>query len=220
MDIFQNLSGSPITATVKIVGNLGSGTATTVFNTSDGDTTVEVTDQWIGTDDADGTGTPAIIHYIHGPTGIVPATTQVIGDNIEWTYNLTVPANSTVRLASFTVLNATQAGVEADVNVLVTPTAFGGQAGTFLTQAELNSLVNFQFNIDPVADAGGPYTVGEGGSVVLTGAASADVDGTIELYEWDLDNNGSYEVTGMTPTFSAATIDGDDSRIVDLGDGR
>ncbi len=130
VDVFTNPTGSPITTTVRIVGNLGSDAATTVFNTlnSDGtfDAIVDATDRWIGTDDADGSGTPAIIHYIHGSNGIVPVSAQVVGDNIEWTYNLTVPASQTVRLAHFTILDATRAGAEAAAAALVTSGGFGG----------------------------------------------------------------------------------------------
>ena len=57
---------------MRISGDLGSDAATTVFSTFDGDTTVEVADQWIGTD-ANGTPpTPALIHYVHGPQGLDP----------------------------------------------------------------------------------------------------------------------------------------------------
>jgi PKD repeat protein len=34
---------------------------------------------------------------------------------------------------------------------------------------------------------------------------SYDSDGTIALYEWDLDGNGSYETTGPRPTIRYAT---------------
>jgi hypothetical protein len=68
------------TTTVRIVGNLGSNSATSVFATSDGDTTLETTDQWIGTDDTDGTGTPAVIHYIHGPAGLQPTSVVRTGN--------------------------------------------------------------------------------------------------------------------------------------------
>ena len=69
VDTFTNSTGSSITTTVEIVGDLGSGAATTVFATSDGTGVVSPADQWIGTD---GGGTPAIIHYIHGPSGLQP----------------------------------------------------------------------------------------------------------------------------------------------------
>ena len=68
IDTFTNSTGSAITTSVNIVGNLGSDAATNVFATSDGSGIVSPNDQWIGTDDAsDGSGTPAVIHFIHGP---------------------------------------------------------------------------------------------------------------------------------------------------------
>ena len=92
VDTFTNSTGSTITAPVRVVGNLGSDTNTVVFATSDGDTIVETTDWWFGTDDADGTGTPAVIHLLHGPAGLVPSNVAVTDDNVEWMYNLTVEA--------------------------------------------------------------------------------------------------------------------------------
>jgi autotransporter-associated beta strand protein len=145
VEVFANLTGSPITATVHIAGNLGSDAATQVFATSDGDTTVGTTDQWVGTDDADGSGTPAIIHFIHGPAGLQPSAVQVSGDNIDWTYSLTVQPGQTVRLAEFTILNSTRSGAIAAANALVTDSGFGGQAAAFLSAADLASLANFQF---------------------------------------------------------------------------
>ena len=73
------------------------------------------------------------------------------GDNIEWTYNLTVPAGETVRLANFTILSTTRAEAEAAANALVTSSGFGGQAAAFLTPQELASLANFD-NTPPTAD--------------------------------------------------------------------
>ncbi len=74
--------------------------------------------------------------------------------------------------------------------------------------------------MDPIAEAGGPYTVPEGGTVVLDGSASYDPDGPnrIVSYAWDLDGDGSFGETGpdavrgdetrIRPTFSAAGLDG------------
>jgi hypothetical protein len=56
----------------------------------------------------------------------------------------------------------------------------------------------------PVADAGGPYNADEGGNVTLDGSASSDPDGTIVAWDWDLDNNGSFETSGATALFDAA----------------
>lgn len=149
VDTFVNAESAVDVIEVKMLGNLGSDAATTVFATSDGDLLVEPTDLWFGTDDGDGTGTPAIIHLLHGPFGLQPTSVNVIEDNVEWTYDLTVPAGETKRLASFTVLGTTQAEAIAAANALVTNTGFGGQAAAFLTTEELASLANFEFNSAP-----------------------------------------------------------------------
>ncbi len=149
VDAFTNNQASAITMTVTIVGNLGSDAATTVFATSDGDLIVEPTDWWFGTDDGDGTGTPAIIHLLHGPGGLIPSSVNVIQDNVQWTYDLTVGAGVTKRLAQFTVLGTTRAQAIAAANTLVTNSGFGGEAAAFLTPGELASLANFQFSSPP-----------------------------------------------------------------------
>jgi hypothetical protein len=144
VDVFTNPTTSDITTTVHIVGNLGSDTATTIFATSSGGTAPSVNDQWIGTDDADNTGSPAIITYIRGPLGLKPTQVTVNSDNIEWTYSITVPAKQTIRLAHFTILSNTRVGALTEANALFPNGGFGNHAGDFLSQAELNSLENFQ----------------------------------------------------------------------------
>jgi nitrous oxidase accessory protein NosD len=51
-------------------------------------------------------------------------------------------------------------------------------------------------NTTPLADAGGPYTISEGNGVILDASGSYDPDviiGDSLTYEWDIDNNGSYD---------------------------
>jgi hypothetical protein len=74
-------------------------------------------------------------------------------------------------------------------------------------------VARFFVNAAPTADAGGPYSVGEGGSVQL-GASGSDPNGDTLTYDWDFDNDGIFETTGQTPTFSAASLDGPSSRTV------
>jgi len=57
-------------------------------------------------------------------------------------------------------------------------------------------------NEPPTVDPGGPYAVGEGGSVQLT-ATGVDPEGGPLTYAWDLDDNGTFETSGQTVTFSA-----------------
>ncbi|UCD35154.1 MAG: PKD domain-containing protein [Nitrospiraceae bacterium] len=54
-------------------------------------------------------------------------------------------------------------------------------------------------NIPPVADAGGPYSGVEGQVVSLDGSGSQDPDGTITLYEWDVDSDGIFEYNSTLP---------------------
>lgn len=73
-----------------------------------------------------------------------------------------------------------------------------------------------ELNKPPTAEANGPYSVDEGGSVVLSSAGSTDPDGDPLSFEWDLDNNGSFETSGASPTFSAAGRDGPATQTVVL----
>lgn len=70
-------------------------------------------------------------------------------------------------------------------------------------------------NAPPTAEANGPYDVDEGSSVQLSSAGSSD-DDAIVAYDWDLDNNGSFETPGASPNFSAVAIDGTTSQTVVL----
>jgi hypothetical protein len=181
VDTFNNPTSLPTNIPVRILGNLGSDAATTVFATSDGDLIVEPTDLWFGTDDADGTGAPAIIHLLRGPFGLQPASVNAIEDNIEWTYDLTVPAGETVRLAHFTVLGTTRAEAIAAANALVTHNGFGGEAAAFLSQEELDSLVNFQFNTSPTDLSLSPNSIAEN----LPGSSSVGSFSTVDANSGD-----------------------------------
>jgi predicted extracellular nuclease len=68
-------------------------------------------------------------------------------------------------------------------------------------------VARFSVNAAPSADAGAPYTVGEGGTVLLS-ATGNDPEGGPLTYAWDLDNNGSFETGGQNVTFSAGALDG------------
>jgi hypothetical protein len=85
------------------------------------------------------------------------------------------------------------------VNTLYAPTAFRSSDHDPV-------LVGLTLAGAPTVDAGGPYEIVEGTSGTLTATGTEPDDATL-LYEWDLDDDGTFETTGATPTFSAAGIE-------------
>ncbi|MBI4321465.1 MAG: PKD domain-containing protein [Chloroflexi bacterium] len=64
-------------------------------------------------------------------------------------------------------------------------------------------------NNPPVANAGGPYTTKVGLGVTLDGSASTDPDlpfGDTLSYSWDINNDGTYDLSGASTTLSWAQI--------------
>lgn len=68
-------------------------------------------------------------------------------------------------------------------------------------------------NTAPSVDAGGPYTVNEGGSISV-GATGSDPEDDALTYEWDLDDDGTYETSGETVAFSAAALNAPATRTI------
>ncbi len=65
----------------------------------------------------------------------------------------------------------------------------------------------------PMVDAGGPYDVVEGDSVVVS-ATGSQPDGQALTYRWDLDDDGSFETPGQSVTFPAAGLNGPVTRTI------
>ena len=86
------------------------------------------------------------MHYIHGYAGLLPNAVNIENDNIYWSYDITVPAGESVRLAHYTILADTRAAAEAAAAAVVTTGGFGGEAAAFLSQSEIDSITNFQFD--------------------------------------------------------------------------
>lgn len=61
------------------------------------------------------------------------------------------------------------------------------------------------------------YYVDEGSTVMVDGSLSSDPDGdAIVSYEWDFDDDGTFEQPGCTCGFCAAAMDGPDERYIHL----
>ncbi|HEX9441730.1 MAG TPA: ExeM/NucH family extracellular endonuclease, partial [Roseiflexaceae bacterium] len=86
------------------------------------------------------------------------------------------------------------------------------QVNTFYTSEPYRAsdhdpvVVGLNLNDPPTVDAGGPYSVNEGGSVTVTATGSDPNTGETLTYAWDLDNNGSFETPGQSATFDASTL--------------
>jgi len=77
-------------------------------------------------------------------------------------------------------------------------------------QGKSAAIISVVGNRLPVSRTGGPYTACQGGGVALDGTTSSDPDAAcgdaIVLYEWDLTNDGTYDLTGATPTITGAQL--------------
>jgi hypothetical protein len=151
------------------------------------------------------------------------------------TYVNGVEVTNTLTPWSVTVMAILDSPTPVRIGAAVASGSFSGLAGFWdgsideislynrpLTASEIQAIYSAgsagkcqTLNQPPTAGAGGPYSVPEGGSVVLSGSGS-DPDGDPLTYAWDLDNNGSFETPGQNPTFSAAGRDGPGSQTVRL----
>ncbi len=72
--------------------------------------------------------------------------------------------------------------------------------GRVVATATWQSGVNTQKNLHPPqAVPGGPYSGNEGASINFSGSAT-DWGSDATTYQWDWDNNGTYDTTGQTPS--------------------
>jgi predicted extracellular nuclease len=112
------------------------------------------------------------------------------------------------------VAGVTEWHVNADEPVVLdynTEFKTANQVNTFYDDGPYRSsdhdplLVGLNLNASPTVDAGGPYVVVEGGSVIVT-ASGNDPDGGTLAFAWDLNNDGTFETIGQNATFSAAGL--------------
>ena len=95
------------------------------------------------------------------------------------------------------------------VAVLLNTLVAGAHRLTLVGGEDLTGNFAFQeANHPPLADPAGPYSMGEGGTIILDGSGSEDTDQdpTTLTYEWDFDyDGGNFDVEGI---LNAVTICG------------
>ncbi|MCO4769669.1 MAG: PKD domain-containing protein, partial [Deltaproteobacteria bacterium] len=101
-------------------------------------------------------------------------------------------------------VNLTATGVRS-----LTITVPGGSYGV------LDDLT-YSLNAPPVADAGGPYSGGQGSAISLDGSGSSDSDGSVSNYEWDCTDDGTYDVSSASATANTCTYPDDGTYTVRL----
>ena len=231
METVTNTSGSSQVYTLTIQTNLGSDSATSILDTSSGDTTFTTADTYLMTDDSvDGNGgagsdtDPVVIQYF-GNGRLLPDSVTAPNPNgfDTYTYNLTIGAGETVRFLSFGSQNLNRADADADLAFFKT----ADEALFFgMSEAELETVVNF----------GGP-NLGTGGNDTLIGTFDGETiqglggndlifarDGTDIIYggsgDDDIDaGNGSDKVVGGTGNDRIDGGAGNDSIYWNYGDG-
>ncbi len=143
---------------------------------------------------------------------------QQAGNTLVYEWDLDGDGNFDDAVGITTTFSAVGLDGPTVVNVSVRATDDGGLVGTGTTTVSV-------LNVDPTADAGGTYSVDEGGSVSLS-ASGSDIAGVNDplTFEWDFDNDGNFDdAVGTSPVFDASTLDGDATITVHLrvtdGDG-
>lgn len=146
---------------------------------------------------ANSTALSSAVNPLHGTISI--QTTQANG---------TTPATSVITFTPETGFIGT---IEMLVAVRDNTTHSGSNSldarANYDTQRMSLTVTSTATNVAPVANAGGPYTIVEGGSLTLNGAQSTDADNDTLTYSWDVNGDGTFgDATGVNPTLTKAQL--------------
>jgi MYXO-CTERM domain-containing protein len=207
-DTIENTGATSQTVSIEYACDLGSDGSEVVYATYSGDTIVDVTDYWFGTDDTEGSMDPTLGHgYFGDGATVTPASQTWTANTTNVRFSVDVAAGETVGFLVFAWQGNSRAGVQAQMEELfadipgVTADMDGG---------DLALVVNFGL-------AGAPiirwtpetlFEVAEGATLPLA-VTIEDREGDPTTTAWDLDGDDVFDdATGDTATFSAETIDG------------
>ena len=159
-DSLQNPTTSPITVSVEYFCNLGSDASTVVTGSDNGNTSVELTDQWFATDDTwDGSEDPSLAHIMYlagapepidyvelsgGPYGAV-------GDRIIWRYdNVVIKPGQTIAFLTFAVQEKNRAASFEEARGIIDSLETGNLNGVALRGLSVGEYMNL-VNLKPLS---------------------------------------------------------------------
>lgn len=146
LEIVTNPSSSYTSYTVAIETNLGSDTATTIFRTGSGDAIFDLTDNFIITDDVNGSGDPSMLHILSGESGVNPVVAALTGDILKHSYLLSLAPGETKIVMHFAAQATSQSAALLKAAGLMQtdrPTGTDNEATKGMTTTELRQVVNF-----------------------------------------------------------------------------
>ena len=157
-DSLYNPTGSPITVSVEYFSDLGSDSSTQVTGTDDGDYMVELTDQWIATDDyIDGGGDASLAHIIYLAGADEPI--DYIGlvdltgygpDRLIWRYNnVVVNPGETVAFLTFAVQESNRANSIQEAQGIIASLETGNLNDVALLGLSISEYMNL-VNLIPI----------------------------------------------------------------------
>ena len=207
LEVLTNPGSRDVTTTVSITGNLGSDSSTFISSTSSGDTILTTSDTWFATDDVDSSGDPSLAHVFQGSSAMLaPTTVSLSSDNIDYSWNVTVPAGGQVAFLHFAVQKPNEADSWTEAMRLVeTPDDVMVGLDDYL-----DSIQNFGIATPgaPRVHFMGPYTADEGSPINID-VMVEDLEGDTFDFSWDLNDDETFgDMPGETSyTIPAGTTD-------------
>lgn len=190
INVITNTGGAVEAVTVQTSNNLGSDTLTVIDDSTNGNTTAEVTDTWVTTYqdyDSDGLSSdPRLGHVLQGVGVPVPMTaitmTNGSGDP-SWAYTFNLNPGETVVLVNFATGQPSLADAATQSANLAN---LGGSALACLTPLEIARISNFDLGADV--------------SVSQTDSADPVAAGQPFNYTLQVDNAGSADAVNVSVT--------------------